>query len=262
MKSQPGQSFGDLVEVMNRLLAPDGCPWDREQTLRSLEPYLIEETYEVLEALLRGTPQDHCEELGDLLMQVVFQSALRGAEGAFTIDDVCRGITEKLIRRHPHVFGDGDLETAQEVVTQWEEIKELEKGPGKRVLDSVPVALPAVARAQKVSKRAARVGFDWPDAKACRDKVNEELAELDRAIVSGHPQDIEAELGDLLFSVVNLARKLDVDGEIALRRTTAKFIDRFEHLEDRLNQSGKGWDETTAEELDALWDEAKAAKTM
>lgn len=260
MNAQPSQSFGELVAVMNRLLAPDGCPWDREQTLQTLEPYLVEETYEVLDAIERGTAGDHCEELGDLLMQIVFHAAIRQTEGAFSIDDVCRGISQKLIRRHPHVFADADVETADEVVTQWEEIKELEKGPRARVLEGVPVSLPAVARAQKISKRASKVGFDWPDVAGCRAKVDEELGELDAAIAGSDRDAIEAELGDVLFSLVNLARKLKVDGEIALRRTTAKFEQRFEYLEDRLKESGRSWDATDPAELDALWRDAKSAK--
>jgi tetrapyrrole methylase family protein/MazG family protein/ATP diphosphatase len=259
--AQRGDQFGELVSVMQRLLASDGCPWDREQTLETLKPYLVEETFEVLEALERGTAEEHCEELGDLLMQIVFQAELRAAEGAFGIDDVCRGIAAKLIRRHPHVFADADAKTSDQVVAQWEEIKAQEKGVATRVLDGVAVSLPALARAQKISSRAARVGFDWPDVKGCRAKVAEELDELDRAVAAGVQAQVEAELGDLLYAAVSLARKLGVDAETALRKTVLKFIGRFEFIEDRLRESGRSWEQADLDELDALWNRAKAAIT-
>jgi MazG family protein len=258
LTAQRGHSFGELVGVMQRLLAPDGCPWDREQTLDTLKPYLVEETFEVLEALERGTAADHCEELGDLMMQIVFHAQLREVEGAFTIDDVCRGITSKLVRRHPHVFADAEVDTAAQVVAQWEEIKAQEKGDSQRVLDGVPVSLPALARAQKISSRAARVGFDWPDVQGCRDKVAEELAELDHAVAAGDQAAIEAELGDLLYAAVSLARKLGVDAETALRQTVLKFTARFELVEDRLRESRRSWDQASLGELDELWNRAKA----
>ena len=181
--TRAGESLADLVEVMQRLLGPDGCPWDREQTLATLEPYLLEETYEVLEALAAGDPRAHCEELGDLLMQIVFQAELRAGAGAFTIDDVVRGIADKLVRRHPHVFGDRKLETSAQVLAQWTALKEKEKP--RRALDGVPAAMPALARAARLGERAAQVGFDWPDAAGARAKLGEELGELDRAIGRG-----------------------------------------------------------------------------
>ena len=187
--TDPAAAFGELVSVMRRLLAPGGCPWDREQTLDSLRPYLLEETYEVLEAMERGTPEEHCEELGDLLMQIVFQAEIRERDGAFSVADVARAIVEKLVRRHPHVFADARVEGADDVAVQWEEIKAEEKrapGGGRpRTLAGVPHALPALARAQKVSKRAAKVGFDWPTADGCRAKLTEELAEIDEAAARG-----------------------------------------------------------------------------
>ena len=232
--SRPGESLAALVEIMARLLAPGGCPWDREQTLASLRPFLVEETFEVLEALETGTPAQHCEELGDLLMQIVFQAALREKEGAFAIDDVVAGISDKLVRRHPHVFADARAESADEVLIQWEEIKRREKAAGAeagagppRTLAGVPLSLPALSRAHQVSAKAARVGFDWPDAQGCRDKVGEELDEIDRAIASGDRAAIEHEIGDLLFAAVSLARKLGVDAEAALRACTRRFTDRF-----------------------------------
>ena len=253
--TRAGESLADLVEVMQRLLGPDGCPWDREQTLATLEPYLLEETYEVLEALAAGDPRAHCEELGDLLMQIVFQAELRAGAGAFTIDDVVRGIADKLVRRHPHVFGDRKLETSAQVLAQWTALKEKEKP--RRALDGVPAAMPALARAARLGERAAQVGFDWPDAAGARAKLGEELGELDRAIAAGDAGEIGRELGDLLFAAVNLARKLGVDAEVALRGTTDRFVRRFAHVEDRLRAAGRAPREATLAEMDALWDEAK-----
>lgn len=243
---------------MKRLLAPDGCPWDREQTLASLKPFLVEETYEVLEAIEEGTPEEHCEELGDLLMQIVFQAEIRAAEGKFGIDDVVRGIADKLVRRHPHVFGDVKLETSGQVLDQWSVLKEKEKP--RRTLEGVPRTLPALARAQKLSERAAAVGFDWPDAAGARAKVIEELGEIDRAVVDGDPAALEHEIGDLFFAAVSLARKLGVDPEGALRAANARFSSRFEHIEDRLRERGKSPRESNLTEMDALWDEAKRVR--
>ena len=266
-RARPGDSLADLVAIMRRLLAPGGCPWDRDQTLETLRPYLVEETFEVLEALETGTPAQNCEELGDLLMQIVFQSALREAEGAFAIDDVVRGIADKLVRRHPHVFADAQAETPEEVLVQWEEIKRREKtadaeagAAPPRTLAGVPVSLPALSRAHQVSARAARVGFDWPDAQGCRDKLAEELDEIDRAIASGDRAAIEHEIGDLLFAAVSLARKLGIDAEAALRACTRRFTDRFAFIEDRLRERGRSPAESTLEEMDALWNDAKGSQ--
>jgi len=240
---------------MRRLLAPDGCPWDREQTLVTLKPFLLEETYEVLDALEHGSPADHCEELGDLLMQIVFQAELRTGEGAFTIDDVVKAIADKLVRRHPHVFGEVKLDTAGQVLDQWAKLKEKEKP--RRTLDGVPRALPALLRAQRLSERAAQVGFDWPDVAGARAKVDEELGEIDRARVAGVRDELEHEIGDLLFAAVSLARKLEVDPETALRKTVDRFQRRFEYIEDRLSERGKKPRDSDLAEMDALWDEAK-----
>lgn len=262
-----GSTLPDLCDVMRRLLAPDGCPWDREQTLRTLEPYLLEETYEVLEAMQRDQPAEHCEELGDLLLQIVFQAALRQAEGAFDMDDVVRGIVGKLVRRHPHVFADSEVRTADEVHAQWDRIKAAEKqakgGDDQvpRTLSGVPAALPALARAQKLGERAARVGFDWPDASGPRAKLMEELAELEQAAHTGDAARVEAELGDVLFAVVNLARKLDVDAERALRGASQRFTRRFEYIEDRLAERGTSVADSSPEEMDALWNQAKSEES-
>jgi MazG family protein len=266
--ARPGASLAELCDIMRRLLAPDGCPWDREQTLESLRPYLIEEAFEVLEAIETGTPAEHCEELGDLLMNIVFHAALREQEGAFTIDDVVRSISDKLVRRHPHVFAEAQAESAEQVIVQWEEIKRRERtmkaeasgadaAAAPRTLAGVPLALPALARAQQISSRASRVGFDWPDASGCREKIAEELDELDRAMATGDREEIEHELGDLLFGVVSLARKLGCDAEAALRLCTRRFTERFEYIEDRLRERGRAPAESDLAEMDALWDEAK-----
>lgn len=251
-----GDAFPDLVSVMKRLLAPDGCPWDREQTLHTLKSYLLEETYEVLEAIEEGTPEEHCEELGDLLMQIVFQSELREAEGKFTVDDVARGIADKLRRRHPHVFGDVKLTTSGEVLDQWSKLKEQEKP--RRTLDGVPRTLPALTRAHKLSERAAAVGFDWPDAAGARAKVAEEIDEIDAAMQQGDAAALEHELGDLFFAAVSLARKLSIDPEAALRAANLRFTKRFEYIEDRLRERGKAPRDSDLAEMDGLWNEAKA----
>ncbi len=267
-----GHSLPELVEVMQRLLAPDGCAWDREQTLDSLKPFLLEETYEVLESLESGIPTEHCEELGDLLMQIVFQAAIRQAEGAFGIDDVVRSIVGKLVRRHPHVFATAQADTPEEVLVQWHEIKRQERRakaiargldpdapqPTTRALDGVPAAMPALARAQHLSSRAARVGFDWPSVAACREKVSEEIAEVDAAIAEGDQAHIDAEIGDLLLATTSLARKLGVDAEGALRRASLRFTTRFEAVEDRLQAAGKTPQDSSIDELEALWQRVKA----
>lgn len=256
-----GHTFAELVSVMKRLLAPDGCPWDRDQTLASLRPYLIEEAAEVLDAIDRGDPADHCEELGDLLMQVVFQAELRAAEGAFHIDDVVASIRDKLVRRHPHVFADASAEDPEAVVAQWEEIKAAEKAARGQTrtsaLDGVPPQLSSLARAQAISKKASKVGFDWPDVAGCRAKVSEELAEFDAAVAGGDAAEISGELGDLLFAIVSLARKLGCDAEMALRDTTGKFIDRFEFIEAQLAAAGRALEDADLDELDGLWNRAK-----
>jgi MazG family protein len=253
-----GASLARLVAVMDALLAPDGCPWDREQTLESLRPFLLEETYEVLDALERGGPAAHCEELGDLLMQIVFQAALT----EFTVDDVVAGICEKLIRRHPHVFGDATgVETADAVLAQWNEIKKAEKKArkegGGRVLAGVPRALPALARAQQLGDKAGKVGFDWPGHEGSLAKVREEVEEVTETIADGDRAASHRELGDLLFATVNLARKLGVDAESALHDASGRFASRFEFIEDRLAERGKTPDQSTLEEMDSLWDAAK-----
>src|SRR5258708_16445851 len=222
---QTGAEVSKLVGLMQRLLAPGGCPWDREQTLATLVPYLVEETYEVVDAIASGNVADHGEELGDLLLQIVFQSELRSAEGAFCIDDVARGIVTKLVRRHPHVFGEvvaNRTVTADDVLANWAKLKATEKAEkGKHgALDGIPASAPALLRATRAGEKAGAVGFSWPDAPGPRAKIDEELAELDEAWQAGDRPAMEHELGDTLLALANLARKLGMDAESALRAAT------------------------------------------
>ncbi len=247
---------------MDRLLAPGGCPWDREQTLDSLRPYLIEEAYEVIDALARGDVAGHCEELGDLLLQVVFHAALRCAEGAFDLEAVIVGVCNKLVHRHPHVFGDTAATTSAEVLAQWDEIKAAEKvakgtNPA-RTLDGIPLG-PALTRAQKIGSRCAKVGFDWPKWQGALAKVREEVAEVEVAIAADEKTEMHNELGDLLFACVNLARKIGVDAENALVDASLRFDQRFAMVEDLLAAQGKTPSQSTLDEMDALWNQAKQA---
>ncbi len=265
LAAQDGRTLPRLVELMQRLLAPDGCPWDREQTLASLRRYVVEEACEVVDAIDGGDRSELKAELGDLILQVVFQAELGRVEGAFGPDDVIQSICDKLVRRHPHVFGDEHAGSTEEVLQNWERIKAAERvgKKDKGVLGSVPKGLPALTRAQRVGEKVARVGFDWPDARGSRAKVTEEIGELDQAIESGDKDKIEAELGDAFFALVNLARHVDVDAEAALRRTIDKFTKRFDHVEARVKEQHGGWptkvgdDRLTLEELDGYWEEAK-----
>jgi len=262
-KPPAGATLPRLVEIMDRLLAPDGCPWDREQTLESLRPFIIEETYEVLDALARGDVHAHCEELGDLLMQIVFHAAIRRAEGAFDIDDVVKSISDKLVHRHPHVFAEvKGVDTPEQVLAQWDDIKAAEKAAKgirtDRVLAGVKPG-PALARAQKLGTKAGKVGFDWPGWQGSFGKIEEEVGELRAACESGDTAHVHHEVGDLLFAVMNVARKLGVDAEVALVDATQRFQQRFELVEDRLRERGKSPQTSTLDEMDALWNEAKIA---
>jgi tetrapyrrole methylase family protein/MazG family protein/ATP diphosphatase len=251
---------------MRRLLAPGGCPWDREQSLETLRKYVLEEACEVMDAIDSKDRAALREELGDLLLQVVFQAELTRAEGAFGIDDVVAGIVDKLVRRHPHVFGHMEASDADEVLKNWERIKAQEKGE-RGLLSGVPRSMPALARAQRVGEKVARVGFDWSSAKGSRAKVAEELEELDRAAAEGDAAAVEEELGDTLFALVNLSRHLQVDAEGALRRAIDKFSGRFAHVEKRVREEHGGWGKPgegagnlPLEALDVYWREAKAAR--
>jgi tetrapyrrole methylase family protein/MazG family protein/ATP diphosphatase len=257
LSEQTGHSLPRLVEIMQRLLGPDGCPWDREQTLESLRAYVVEEAHEVVDAIDGGKPEELREELGDLLLQIVFQSELARDRGWFGPDDVVSAICDKLVRRHPHVFGGLQVSGTAEVLANWEAIKAEEKA-GRGVLDGVPKALPALLRAKRVGEKAARAGFDWPALAGARSKVDEELAELDEAVREGDRQRIEHELGDVLFSLVSVARKLEVDPEAALRGTLDRFTQRVRSVETLVKERGGQLSSLDEAALDALWQEAKA----
>lgn len=261
MSSQPSEAarqFEQLVQIMARLRAPDGCPWDQKQTFDTIKPYLLEETYEVMDAIDARDWPELAEELGDLLLQPVFFAQMAAEAGHFHIEDCLRAINEKLIRRHPHIFGDGDAKTAEAVKVRWDEIKQQEKAAKGReaggLLDGVSRATPALVEAQQMAAKAAGVGFDWENAGQVIEKLHEELGELGRAETQAEKED---ELGDLLFVVVNLARFMKVDPEQALRKTNAKFRSRFGHVERRVTGQGKAWADTNIEEMESFWQEAK-----
>jgi MazG family protein len=253
----------DLLEIMRRLRDPEtGCPWDREQTFRTIAPYTLEEAYEVADAIERDDMTGLKDELGDLLFQVVFHARMAEEAGRFDFADVARGLAEKMRRRHPHVFGDAEVEDAAAQTEAWEAHKAREakeRGESRGVLDGVPVGLPSLVRAQKLGKRAARVGFDWPDRTGVLDKLEEETRELHEAVeaLPDAPERAEEELGDMLFTIANLARHLGADAEGALRRANLKFEQRFGYIEARLAEQGRSPEQVSAEELERLWAEAK-----
>ncbi|SNB46445.1 nucleoside triphosphate pyrophosphohydrolase [Geobacter sp. DSM 9736] len=254
-------NFYRLVEIMRLLRSPGGCPWDAEQTHESLKRYLVEETYEVIEAIDSGNPEQLKEELGDLMLQPVFHAAIAAEKDIFTIEDVIETICEKLIRRHPHVFGDLKIGSSAAQIENWERIKEAEKGGEKRsALSGVPPGLPALLKAQKISEKAARAGFDWDETDQVIAKVHEELHELMEAISQADHSMIEAELGDLLFAVVNLGRFLSLDPESALTSTISRFVRRFSYIEQMLETRGIDLKEASLEEMEILWVEAKLAE--
>lgn len=256
------ETFTRLVDVMARLRAPGGCPWDREQTHESLRPYLLEETYEVLEALDGGEPTAIRDELGDLLLQVVFHAQLAADADRFTIADVTRAITDKLVRRHPHVFGDVQVRDASDVVRNWTRIKGEERrasGADADTFAGVPVALPALARAQRLGEKAAHVGLDWPDAAGVLGKLHEETRELETAVAGGNGEAIEHELGDVLLTLVNLARHLGIHAELALQGANVRFVSRVRHLEAATRAHGRCLSDLRPDEIDRLWQDTKAA---
>jgi MazG family protein len=253
-KLPAAQGFARLVEIMQRLRAPGGCPWDREQTFDTIKPYLLEETYEVLDSIDARDWDGLADELGDLMLQPVFFAQMAAEEGRFDIADSLHAINSKLVRRHPHVFADGDAKTPDDVKRKWDEIKAEEKPRPKGLLAEVPRSFPALVEAQQISSRAAGAGFDWPNMEQVFEKLREELAEL-RAAKS--QADVEGEIGDLLFVVVNIARFMKVDPEQALRKTNAKFRRRFKHVEEELEAQGKTLRDSNVEEMEALWQEAK-----
>jgi ATP diphosphatase len=264
--SDIGSELERLVEIMARLRAEGGCPWDREQDLRSLRPYLVEETYEVLDEMDRiahgGAWKPLAEELGDLLFQIVFHAQLARELGEFGMADVCRAISDKIVSRHPHVFGDRKVSGAAEVLANWAVLKAEERkkksGSEGSVLDGVPTSAPALLRAERLTEKASRIGFDWPDVAGVRGKLAEELTELDEAMAAQDRQQIEHELGDVLFSLANLARFVQVPAEDALRQAIARFVSRFHQIEHGLRAQGVPFGQATLAQMDALWEEAKA----
>jgi ATP diphosphatase len=270
---KPSKDISRLIEIMAALRTPvTGCPWDVEQTFETIAPYTIEEAYEVADAIARGDLGDLREELGDLLLQVVYHARMAEEENAFTFGDVVEAITTKMIRRHPHVFGDDKARGAGMAKGMWDRIKAEEKAErrqrriaqgldpedhGKGFLDGVPVALPALTRALKLQEKAAKVGFDWKEAEPILDKIEEEIGELRAAMASGDNAAVKDEFGDLLFAVVNFGRHLKVDSEAALSGTNEKFRSRFHHVEQALQAEGKSLDSASLEEMEALWQRAK-----
>lgn len=257
MKTNPA-TFDDLLAIMRKLRAPGGCPWDAEQTHESLTRYLLEETYEVIEAIDEKSPQHLKEELGDLLLQPVFHAAIAEDAGEFSMNDIIATLCEKLIRRHPHVFGDVEIKDSSAQIENWERIKKQEKGSERpSALSGVPAHLPALMRAHKISEKAARVGFDWEHSEQVHAKVLEELHEFEEAWAGGNATRMEDELGDLLFAIVNLGRFLSLNPEEALRRTISRFQTRFEYVETALADQGVQMQDSTLEYMDSLWKQAK-----
>ena len=251
------QKWQELINIMAKLRGENGCPWDKEQDHTTLKKYLVEETYEVLDAIETQDDEALCDELGDVLLQVVFHAQIAEEQGRFCIDDVVDAVNHKMIRRHPHIFGEAHADNATEVLTMWEQIKAEEKTSSsaeKRGLMKLNENLPALMLAQKAQDKASRVGFDWPDISGPREKLTEEIAELDAA--SNQEEKIE-EMGDVLFSLVNLARFMDLDAEDALRHSVRKFIRRFDYIENTLKNQGRNWEALNLSQLDEIWKEAK-----
>src|SRR5437870_4360737 len=257
----PKRSFDELVALMVRLRGSNGCPWDRKQSLESLKPFIVEESYEVVDAIDRKDRPALAEELGDFLLQAVFVAEIAQEEGSFDIYDVVTAIHDKLVRRHPHVFGDVEAKDAEQVLVNWEKLKNEErKAANKSVLAGVPQSLPALLKASRLTEKAARVGFDWRRTEDVFEKLQEEIAEVHEAIASGDEGNIHDEIGDLLFTVANIARKLNVNAEEALQSANGKFTRRFESMERSGRETGQNLDQLSLEEMDALWDAAKQSE--
>ena len=252
------EAFDRLVEIMHKLRAPGGCPWDAEQTHDSIKPALLEETYETLEAIDSKDYKALKEELGDLLLQVIFHSEIGKEKDEFTLEDVIKGITEKLVRRHPHVFGESNVKDTKDVLHQWSRIKQ--KEGRKSILEGVPKQLPALQQAHRLSEKAARVGFDWETIEHVWEKFDEEICELKEVLPTADPERLEEELGDVLIVIVNLARKLNIDAESALRKSSAKFVQRFQYIEETFRKRGEDIHDASLKEMEALWEEAKAVR--
>lgn len=252
------QEFDELVAIMARLRSENGCEWDRVQTHETLRQYLLEETHEVVEAITHGTPEHLCEELGDLMLQVMFHARIAEEAGQFDISDVLRRISEKMIRRHPHVFGNAVAETPEAVAVQWDHIKKtVENRTHDSLIDGIPKGFPSLLRAAKVSRKIARAGFDWSDKHHVMEKVDEEMTELKTAISGGNPSEVEHELGDVFLALVNLARFLDIQPETAVMKANSRFEQRFRRLEVLACDSGVSIENADMETLDRLWIEAK-----
>ncbi|HYI11520.1 MAG TPA: nucleoside triphosphate pyrophosphohydrolase [Thermoanaerobaculia bacterium] len=255
------RTFDDLVRLMTRLRGPDGCPWDRKQTLPDLKPYVIEEAYEVVDAIDRDDRAALAEEVGDMLLEAVFIAEVTREEGTFDIYDSVTAVHDKLVRRHPHVFGDVEAGDAEQVLVNWEKLKnEEKKAENKSVLSGVPRSMPALLKASRLTEKAARVGFDWRRTDDVFDKVDEEIQELREAVASSNTAHVHEEIGDLLFTIANIARKVNVNPEEALQSTNRKFLSRFESMEAQVRERGQNLDQLELEEMDQLWDEAKAAE--
>lgn len=252
------RTFDDLVQLMTTLRGPNGCPWDRKQTLPDLKPYVIEEAYEVVDAIDRNDRAALLEEIGDLLLEAVFIAEITREEGTFDVYDSVTAIHDKLVRRHPHVFSDAEAKDAEQVLVNWEKLKSEErKAENKSVLSGVPQSLPALLKASRLTEKASRVGFDWRRTEDVFEKLDEEIAELREAVDSGQTAKLEEEIGDLLFTIANIARKVKVNPEEALQSTNRKFMRRFESMEKQVHERGQNLDQLELEEMDRLWDAAK-----
>ena len=257
--SETLNSLSKLIKITETLMGEDGCPWDKVQTRESLKPYLVEETYEVLDALDANDPEKIKDELGDLLYQILFHSKISSLKGEFNFRDVIDNLSEKMVRRHPHVFKEGELNTPDQVVKQWEEIKRNEKNQAnqKSILDNIPKNLPSLLRAQKLQKKAAKEGFDWDQIGDVFDKLDEEIVEFKEAVLKKKSADIQNEIGDMIFVITNIAKCYKIDAEEALRSTNNKFIKRFQYIEQKIKAKGKTLKDSPLEEMERYWQEAK-----
>ena len=257
--SETLNSLSKLIKITDTLMGEDGCPWDKVQTRESLKPYLVEETYEVLDALDANDPEKIKDELGDLLYQILFHSKISSLKGEFDFRDVIDNLSEKMVRRHPHVFKEGELNTPDQVVKQWEEIKRNEKNQAnqKSILDNIPKNLPSLLREQKLQKKSAKEGFDWDQINDVFDKLDEEIAEFKEAVLKKKSADIQNEIGDIIFVITNIAKYYKIDAEEALRSTNNKFIKRFQYIEQKIEAKGKTLKDSPLEEMERYWQEAK-----
>ncbi|MBM3299765.1 MAG: nucleoside triphosphate pyrophosphohydrolase [Deltaproteobacteria bacterium] len=260
VSGETAEAFAALIDLIRKLRSEDGCPWDRKQTPRTFHPYILEEYHEMVQAINRDATKDMVDEAGDLIFLVIFVAYMFEQQGLSTMSEIVHHVIEKMVRRHPHVFGQAKADHPEDVIENWRKVKEAEANIRERqsLLDGIPRSLPALSRAQSLAGRAARVGFDWTSGQDVFPKIDEELAELKHALASGSSQEIRAELGDLLFVIVNAARHLHIDSEAALNETSDKFERRFRYIESRLFEQGKSIDHTPLQEMDALWEEAKS----